>query len=42
MKPFDKEGVREHVKACNGNVVVVEEHYEGGAGYEAVCGASAA
>ena len=41
MKPFDAEGVRTHIEECNGRVVVAEEHYEGGAGYEAVCGSSA-
>lgn len=40
MKPFDGEGIRNHIKECNGNVIVAEEHYEAGGAYEAVCGAA--
>ena len=39
MKPFDSEGVRDHIEKCGGKVIVVEEHYENGAAYEAVCSA---
>lgn len=41
LKPFDKEGVKKHIEEVNGNVIVVEEHYEAGGAYEAVCGAAA-
>jgi len=41
IKPIDKEGLEKNLEKCNGNVLVVEEHYpEGGAG-DAVCGALA-
>ena len=40
LKPFDKEGVANHIKECNGNVIVAEEHYEAGGAYEAVCGSA--
>lgn len=39
LKPFDTEGIRAHIEQCGGNVVVAEEHYESGGGYEAVCSA---
>lgn len=40
MKPFDVEGVRKNIQESNGNVLVVEDHYEAGGAYEAVCGAA--
>lgn len=40
MKPLDIEGIRKNVEEANGNVIVVEEHYEAGGAYEAVCGAA--
>jgi len=33
--------VRKNIQESNGNVIVVEEHYEAGGAYEAVCGAAA-
>ena len=39
MKPFDSAGIRAHIEQCGGKVAVVEEHYEGGAAFEAVCAA---
>lgn len=38
LKPFDADGVREHIQECKGMVMVAEEHYEAGGAYEAVCG----
>lgn len=40
MKPFDTEGIKGHIEACGGNVLVAEEHYSAGGAYEAVCGAA--
>lgn len=40
LKPFDVEGIRKNIEECGGKVLVVEDHYEAGAAYEAVCGSS--
>lgn len=42
MKPFDVEGVKKNIEECSGRVIVVEEHYDAGGAYEAVCGSAAA
>lgn len=40
LKPFDAGGITKNIIECGGSVLVVEEHYEAGAAYEAVCGAA--
>jgi len=32
VKPLDRAGLARHARECNGNVIVVEDHYEGGIG----------
>lgn len=39
LKPLDKDGLKTSIEECNGNVVVVEDHYQAGGAYEAICGA---
>jgi transketolase len=39
LKPLDRDGLRTHIEECGGIVVVVEDHYEAGGAYEAICGA---
>lgn len=39
LKPFDSEGIKAHIVASKGKVVVAEETYEAGGAFEAVCSA---
>lgn len=39
LKPLDNEGLKTHIEAVGGNVLVVEEHYPEGGARDAVCSA---
>lgn len=41
LKPLDTESILTHLQQCNGNLLVVEDHYQAGGAYEAVCAVTA-
>ena len=40
LKPLDVDGIQKAIEACNGNALIVEEHYPEGGACDAVCSAA--
>lgn len=39
VKPVDRDSLLKNGRECNGKIIVVEDHYQQGGSYEAICSA---